>query len=81
MGSLGGSGGGILAANITSDKETGIGGWTRQQIVEAIRNGKRPDGSRIRPPMGIFFYRELSDTDAQAIADYLLTVAPVRTEF
>jgi mono/diheme cytochrome c family protein len=73
--------GGILSSNITSDKETGIGAWTREQIVEAIRNGKRPDGSRIRPPMGIFFYRELSDTDAQAIAEYLLTVTPVRTSF
>jgi mono/diheme cytochrome c family protein len=73
--------GGILSANITSDKETGIGGWSRQQIVDAIRNGKRPDGSQIRPPMGIFFYRELSDRDAQAIADYLLTVPPVRVDF
>jgi mono/diheme cytochrome c family protein len=73
--------GGILSANITSDKETGIGGWSRQQIAEAIRNGKRPDGSRIRPPMGIFFYREFSDSDAQAIADYLLTVPPVRVDF
>jgi mono/diheme cytochrome c family protein len=73
--------GGILSANITSDKETGIGGWTREQIVDAIRNGVRPDGSRIRPPMGIFFYRELSDTDALAIADYLLTMPAVRASF
>src|SRR3954469_4054481 len=73
--------GGILSANITPDKETGIGNWSRQEIVDAIRNGKRPDGSRIRPPMGVFFYREFSDRDALAIADYLLTVAPVRASF
>ena len=34
-----------VAPNITPDKETGIGGWTDGQIVEAIRNGKRPDGT------------------------------------
>jgi mono/diheme cytochrome c family protein len=73
--------GGIISANITSDKESGIGAWSEQQIVEAIRNGKRPDGSNVRPPMGVFFYRGLSDTDAHAIAAYLRQAPAVRTTF
>ena len=32
------------ATNITPDKETGIGNWTVEQIVVAIREGKRPGG-------------------------------------
>ena len=64
--------------NITPDIETGIGEWTNQQIVEALRNGKRPDGKIIGPPMPISMYRNLSDNDATAIATYLLTVQAVK---
>src|SRR5579871_866831 len=71
----------LISANITSDKTSGIGGWTEAQIVEALRNGKRPDGSDVRPPMGVFFYRGFSDSDAHAIAAYLLQTAPVATTF
>jgi mono/diheme cytochrome c family protein len=43
-------GGQANTANITQDKETGIGAWTDEQIISALRNGKRPDGSMIGPP-------------------------------
>jgi hypothetical protein len=54
-------------------KETGIGKWSEADIVVALRNGKRPDGSIIGPPMPIPMYRQLSDQDATAIAAYLLS--------
>lgn len=66
-----------VAANITPDPETGIGKWTDQQIIDAIRNGKRPDGTIIGPPMPIEFYRNISDTDARAIVAYLRSVKPI----
>ena len=66
-----------MPANITPDKETGIGNWTDDQIVNAIRNGQRPDGSIIGPPMAIAFYRDMSDTDVKAIVAYLRSVKPV----
>ena len=69
--------GGNISANITPDPETGIGAWTDEQIIEAIRNGKRPDGSRVRPSMGVFWYNDLSDTDVRAIVAYLRSVPPV----
>jgi mono/diheme cytochrome c family protein len=64
-------------ANITPDMETGIGKWTDAQIIDAIRNGRRPDGTIIGPPMAIAFYREMSDTDVKAIVAYLRQVKPV----
>ncbi len=67
----------IVGPNITPDNETGIGGWTEGQIVNALRNGKRPDGSVIGPPMPIEMYRGLSDRDAEAIATYLKSLKPV----
>lgn len=66
------------APNITQHKETGIGDWTDAQIVAAIREGRRPDGSIIGPPMPIGLYRGLSDTDVNAIVVYLRTVKPVK---
>ena len=68
------------APNITQDKETGIGTWTDEQIVASIREGRRPDGSIIGPPMPIGLYRGLSDWDVQAIVAYLRTVKPVKNE-
>ncbi|ANK83254.1 MAG: cytochrome C [Rhizobiales bacterium NRL2] len=66
------------APNITPDPETGIGGWTDRQIIDAIREGRRPDGSIIGPPMPIALYRGLSDRDAQAIVAYMRQVEPAR---
>jgi mono/diheme cytochrome c family protein len=66
-----------VAANITPDKATGIGGWTDAQLRRAIREGIRPDGSVIGPPMPIEFYRHLSDRDLDAIVTYLRAQAPV----
>lgn len=70
---------GMLARvpNITPDVETGIGGWTDAQIITAIREGKRPDGTIIGPPMPIGQYRSLSDKDVRAIVAYLRSVPPV----
>ncbi len=53
------------APNITPDPETGIGKWTEAQLVSAIREGIRPDGTLIGPPMPIGFYRGISDDDAR----------------
>ncbi len=69
-----------VASNITPDKETGIGSWTDQEIIDAIRNGRRPDGTIIGPPMPIEFYRSMSDRDVRAIVAYLRAVRPVRNQ-
>lgn len=43
-------------------------GWAK--LLKAIREGLRPDGSLIGPPMPIEFYRHLSDADVDAIVAY-----------
>jgi hypothetical protein len=49
-----------VAANITPDNDTGIGKWSDEQIVNAIRSGKRPEGTLIGPAMPIVFYRNMT---------------------
>jgi mono/diheme cytochrome c family protein len=66
------------AANITPDMETGIGKWTDQQLITAIREGRRPDGSLIGPPMPMALYRGISDSDVRAIVAYLRAAKPVK---
>ena len=41
----------VPSANITPDMETGIGRWSEQEFVTALRSGFRPDHSLIRYPM------------------------------
>jgi cytochrome c553 len=65
-----------VVPNITPDPETGIGRWTDAQLAVAIREGRRPDGSIIGPPMPMALYRGLSDRDLTAIVAYLRTVPP-----
>jgi mono/diheme cytochrome c family protein len=66
--------------NLTPDPETGLGKWTEEQIVTALREGRTPGGEVLRPPMPIPFYRGISDRDARAIAVYLRSLAPVHSE-
>lgn len=63
------------APNITPAGQ--IAQWSDAELARAIREGIRPDGSVIGPPMPITMYRGLSDTDLAAIVAYLRTVPAV----
>jgi hypothetical protein len=68
-----------FAANITSD-ETGVGNWTEEQFLTAIRKGKYKglEGSRpLLPPMPWQVYRNMKDDDLKAIFAYLKSTKPV----
>ena len=67
-----------VAANITPDKETGIGNWTDTQIKKAITDGVRPDGTKLRPPMAFAYYKNISDDDLNAIVAYLRSLTPIK---
>lgn len=66
-----------VAPNITPDPATGVGQWTDAQLARAIREGIRPDGTLIGPPMPMEFYRHLSDGDLAAIVATLRAQPPV----
>lgn len=68
----------VASANLTPDRDTGIGAWSDAQIATAIHEGVRPDGSRIAPPMPQIAYRAMRDADVRAIVAYLRSVPAVR---
>jgi mono/diheme cytochrome c family protein len=64
------------APNLTPAK-TGLGAWSEEEIVEAIRTGNRPDGRILIPIMPWGFFASLTDEDARAIALYLKSLPAV----
>ncbi len=66
--------------NLTSDKETGLGAWSTEEIVAAIRDGERHDGRILAPVMPWRQYAALTDADARALAAYLQSLPAVRFE-
>jgi mono/diheme cytochrome c family protein len=64
--------------NLTSDRETGLGNWSDDQIKQVITRGVLPDGTRLLPyPMDYASYSTMKPDDLNAIVAYLRTVPPV----
>jgi mono/diheme cytochrome c family protein len=68
----------FVPPNLTPDKETGLGTWTKQQIMTAIQTGVTPSGRILAPVMPWHAYAGLTKSDAGAIVDYLKTLPPVK---
>jgi hypothetical protein len=67
-----------FAANLTPDENTGIGIWTEEMFVNAIKQGKHMGTSRpILPPMPWNEYRHLPDEDLKAMYAYLKSIPPI----
>jgi mono/diheme cytochrome c family protein len=65
-----------IASNITSGSD-GIGEYTDAEIVTMIREGVRPDGSPMRPPMPYGHFANITDDDVAAIVLYLRSLPPL----
>jgi len=69
-----------FSANLTPDKETGLGEWTEEAFLAAIRTGKhqgQPNGRQILPPMPWPMVRQATDADLKAIWAYLQSLPPI----
>ena len=67
-----------VASNITPGGR--VAGWSDAELARAIREGIRPDGSVIGPPMPSVLYQGLSDDDLGSIVMYLRTVPAVEND-
>jgi mono/diheme cytochrome c family protein len=67
----------LLAANITPDRETGIGAWTDDEFVNALTKGTGRNGAHLYPAMPYPYLTKLSREDALAIRAYLNGLPPV----
>jgi hypothetical protein len=68
-----------FTANLTPDPETGLGRWTAETFITAIRSGRHEgQGRPILPPMPWPMYRNATDDDLKAVFAYLQSIPPVR---
>jgi hypothetical protein len=66
------------AMNLTPDKATGLGSWTQEMFVNALRSGKHQGTGRpILPPMPWYWYRNMTDDDLKAMFVYLQSLPPI----
>ncbi|TXH39115.1 MAG: cytochrome c [Rhodospirillaceae bacterium] len=63
--------------NLTPDRETGLGNWSKDEIIAAVTTGIRPDGRELAPAMPWRSYSALDAKDAVALATYLKSLTPV----
>ena len=64
-------------ANLTPDKETGIGKWSEADFIRTIRTGTDPDGHKLHRFMPYEYVRRMTDNDLRAIYNYLMALPPV----
>lgn len=77
-------GGKVRSANITPDKETGIGNWTKDQFIKKFKSYTLPESQNIPVKDGEFnsimpwtFFGQASEEDLGAVYDYIMTQKPV----
>jgi mono/diheme cytochrome c family protein len=67
-----------FTANLTPDRNTGLGIWTEEMFIKTLRTGKHWGVSRdILPPMPWSNYRQMGDADLKAVFAYLRTIKPI----
>lgn len=70
----------VCAPNITPDADTGVGAWTDDELLRAIREGIGRDGRALFPIMPYGEYKNMPDEDAYAVIAYLRRLDPVRNQ-
>jgi len=66
--------------NISPDAETGIGGWSEEQFLDAMLNGVSPDGQHYYPSFPYTSYTRMRVQDVVDLKSYIDGLSPVRHE-
>lgn len=70
----------FYSPNVTPDKETGIGAWTEQDFIRALKEGRDPKGRNYFPVFPYYYFSKITDDDARALYAYFMSLPPVRQE-
>lgn len=68
----------FYSPNITPDKETGIGNWTENDFIRALKEGRDPQGHNYFPVFPYIYFSKMSDDDARALYAYFMSIPPVK---
>lgn len=68
----------INSANLTPDRETGLGRWSNAEFARAMSRGIARGGRHLYPAFPYTYYTKVTRPDVDAIFAYLQSLAPVR---
>jgi mono/diheme cytochrome c family protein len=67
-----------FTANLTPDKETGLGDWTEEMFIATMKTGRHQGKGRpLLPPMPYFNLQKLTDEDIKSVFAYLQSLPPI----
>jgi mono/diheme cytochrome c family protein len=68
-----------FTANLTPDRETGLGDWTEEMFIATMKTGRHQEKGRpLLPPMPYFNLQGLSDEDIRSVFAYLQSLPPIK---
>lgn len=70
----------IYGTNITPDPETGIGTWSDEDFIKAMRDGLSPEGDPYYPVFPYTSFTKMSDQDVRDLKAYIFSLEPVKKE-
>jgi len=68
----------MFTPNLTPDKETGIGTWSKDDFVNAVKYGLKKGENALSYPM--MPYTLLTDNEVEAIFEYLQTIPAIKNK-
>jgi cytochrome c5 len=67
----------IYSLNITPDKDTGIGDWSEEDFITAVKHGRDPKGRNYFPVFPYVYFANITDDDARALYHYFMSIPAV----
>lgn len=67
----------FYSPNITPDKETGIGKWSKKDFFNALKHGKNPDGQNYFPVFPFVYFSNITEEDAEALYEYFMSIPAI----
>lgn len=68
----------FYSPNITPDKETGIGTWSEEDFIRAVKEGRDPKGRNYFPVFPYIYFSKMTDDDARALYAYFMSIPAVK---
>ena len=68
----------LYSANITPDRDNGLGGWSPDQFYRALHEGLDNDGHHLYPAFPYNYFTRIPREDSDALFAYLKTLQPAR---
>lgn len=70
----------FYSPNITPDKKTGIGNWTEEDFIRALKEGRDPKGRNYFPVFPYVYFANITDDDARAMYAYFMSIPAIDQE-